>query len=446
MRVIVDERYMNTRDGSLQAPLDRRDSKTYRWYVLGMLGVGYAFSFMDRQILSILLEDIRAEFVLSDMQLGLLSGIAFALFYATLGIPIARLADRFNRVNIVATAVAVWSAMTVLCGAASNFWQLFLARVGVGIGEAGGSPPSHSIISDYFKDDERSFALSIYSLGTSLGMLFGLVMGGFVAEYYGWRWAFVAAGVPGLALAILLKLTVREPSRGGAEAAVTAPTDMRSKSVKQQDSMLQTFKILWANRAYRMVNLAHMLGVFVGYGFTVWKPPLYLRQFDLSQSEVGMIVGFSAAAFGVPGMLLGGYLADRLFRRDARGPALLCAVAVLLATPAYLLALWSEDWVITTAFIAAGIFLYSLSHAPGLAIVQTVVEPERRAQAAAYVFFVSNLLGLGVGPLLVGSLSDAFSAEYAERSLNVALGIITFVLLGAAAMYWRTARALEEKG
>ncbi len=421
-------------------------SKAYRWYVLGLLGVTYAFSFMDRQILSILLEDIRSEFVLSDMQLGLLSGIAFALFYATLGIPIARLADRFNRVNIVSIAVAVWSAMTVLCGAAASFWQLFLARVGVGIGEAGGSPPSHSIISDYFKDDERSFALSIYSLGTSLGMLFGLVMGGFVAEYFGWRWAFVCAGVPGLALAILLKMTVREPQRGGAEST---PADTpREIPVTEQtkDSMLATFKVLWANRAYRAVNIAHMLGVFVGYGFTVWKPPLYLRQFDLSQSEVGMVVGFTSAAFGVPGMLLGGFLADRLFRRDVRGPAWLCGAAVLFATPAYLLALWSEDWVVTTVFIAIGIFLYSLSHAPGLAIVQTVVEPHRRAQAAAYVFFVSNLLGLGVGPLLVGSLSDSFAADYGERSLNVALGIITFVLVGAAFMYWRTARALQERG
>ena len=164
--------------------------------------------------------------------------------------------------------------MTVLCGAAANFWQLFLARVGVGIGEAGGSPPSHSIISDYFKDDERSFALSIYSLGTSLGTLFGLVMGGFVAEYYGWRWAFVCAGVPGLALAVLLKLTVREPRRGGAENTPTVDPDTNPTVEQPKDSMLATFRVLWANRAYRAVNIAHMLGVFVGYGFTVWKPAL----------------------------------------------------------------------------------------------------------------------------------------------------------------------------
>ena len=418
----------------------KSDSKRYRWYVLGVLALTYAFSFMDRQILSILLEDIRAEFALSDLQLGLLSGIAFALFYATLGIPIARLADKFNRVTIVSAAVAVWSAMTALCGAASSFWQLFLARVGVGIGEAGGSPPSHSIISDYFNKEERSFALAIYSLGTSLGMLFGLVMGGFVAEYYGWRWAFVCAGVPGLALAVLLKLTVREPLRGAMEAVVEKPP---AEAPAAGESMFAAFRALWANRSYRYVNLAHMLGVFVGYGFTVWKPPLYLRQFDLSQSEVGLVVGLTSAGLGVPGMLLGGYLADRLSKRDARGPAWLCAAAVLLATPVYLLALWSADWVVTTVFIGLGVFLYSLSHAPGLAIVQTVVEPHRRAQAAAYVFFLSNILGLGLGPVLVGSLSDAFAAEFDHRSLNVALGFVTLVLLAAAAMYWRTAHALR---
>ena len=200
----------------------------YRWYVLIMLAVMYAFSIMDRQILSILLEDIRAEFVLTDLQLGLLSGVAFALFYATLGIPIARLADRFNRVSIISAAVALWSVMTALCGAASSFWYLFLARVGVGVGEAGGNPPAHSVISDYFNKDERSFALSVYTSGAALGLLLGLVTGGFVAEYYGWRWAFVCAGVPGLALALLLKLTVREPVRGGLEEGNNSSSRMMS--------------------------------------------------------------------------------------------------------------------------------------------------------------------------------------------------------------------------
>ena len=412
-------------------------SSHYRWYVLGVLALVYAFSFMDRQILSILIEDIRAEFALSDLQLGLLSGIAFALFYATLGIPIAKLADRYNRVTIVSIAVAVWSGMTALCGAAGSFWQLFMARVGVGVGEAGGSPPSHSIISDYFNREERSFAMSILAMGGPLGMLFGLIMGGFVAEYYGWRWAFVCAGVPGLALALLVKFSIREPVRGAMDEVVQAV-----EPGQPSESMLEAFRQLWANKAYRYVNLAHMLGTFVGYGFTVWKPALYLRQFDLSQSEVGMIVGITSAVFGSLGLLSGGLVADRWAKKDPRGPALLGCIAVLLATPVYLVALWSNDWIVTTLCIGFGLLLFAHSHAPSLAIVQTVVEPHRRAQAAAYVFFLANILGLGLGPVLVGSVSDAFAAEYAHRSLNVALGFATLVLLGASVMYWQTARAL----
>ena len=412
-------------------------SSRYRWYVLGVLSVTYAFSFMDRQILSILLEDIRAEFALSDLQLGLLSGIAFALFYATLGIPIAKLADRYNRVTIVSIAVAVWSFMTTLCGAAGSFWQLFMARVGVGVGEAGGSPPSHSIISDYFNREERSFAMSIFFMGGPLGMLFGLIMGGFVAEYYGWRWAFVCAGVPGLALALLLKFSVREPVRGAMDDVVHA-----EEPGQPSESMLETLRHLWANKAYRYVNLAHMLGIFVGYGFTVWKPALFLRQFDLSQSEVGMIVGITAAVFGTAGLLSGGLIADRWAKKDPRGPALLGCIGVLLATPFYLVALWSNDWIVTALFIGVGMFLFGHSHAPSHALVQTVVEPHRRAQASAYVFFLANILGLGLGPVLIGAVSDAFAAEYAHRSLNVALALTTFVLLGASFMYWQTARAL----
>ena len=243
----------------------------YRWYVLGVLALTYAFSFMDRQIVSILLEDLRLEFALSDTQLGLLSGLAFALFYATLGIPIARLADRYNRINIISTAVAVWSIMTALCGSATSFVQLFLARVGVGIGEAGGGPPSHSTIADYFGPSERSFAISIYSLGATIGALMGLIMGGYVAEHYGWRMAFFVAGVPGLALAILVKLTVREPKRGAMDDPSAKP-----KEAPPRDSMIQSARSLFSNAIYRRVNVAHMLAVFVGYGLVSWKPALYL--------------------------------------------------------------------------------------------------------------------------------------------------------------------------
>jgi len=409
----------------------------YRWYVLIILALTYGFSFMDRQIVSIVLEDLREEFLLSDTQLGLLSGLAFALFYATLGIPIARLADRYNRVNIVSIAVAVWSAMTAICGLAGNFWQLFLARVGVGVGEAGGGPPSHSIISDYFGPNERSFAISVYSMGPALGMMLGLMLGGYIAENYGWRMVFICAGIPGVGLALLVKLTLREPVRGGMD-----PEAVKTDAAPRKETFLEASKALWSNVTYRRVNIGHTLAVFTAYGLTVWKPAFYLRQFELTQTEVGLIVGGMSFVAGVPGVLLGGYIADRLSHRDHRWPAWLASMAVLAAFPVYLAGLWVADWMIATALIGLGLFLYQLSHGPGLAIVQTVVEPYRRAQAAAFVFFFSNMLGLGLGPLLVGYISDSASAQYGDQSLTVALTASLFILFAASFMYYRTAVAL----
>ena len=412
----------------------------YRWYVLVILGMTYAFSFMDRQIVSILMEDLKAEFSLSDTQLGLLSGLAFAMFYATLGIPIARLADRHNRINIIGISVGAWSIMTAACGMANNFWQLFLARIGVGIGEAGGGPPSHSVISDYFGPHERSFAISVYSLGPPIGMLLGLVAGGFIAEHYGWRMAFFCAGLPGLLLALAVKMTLREPIRGAMEIDSGA-----KNSAPVKESFKASTKALFQNAIYRRVNIAHMLAVFTAYGLTVWKPAFYLRQFDLSQSEVGLVVGIMAAVVGVPGMLLGGYVADRLSKRDRRWPAWLASISTLGAMPFYFAALWASDWITTTVLFGTGLFIYQLSHAPGLAIVQTVVEPHRRAQAAAYVFFLANMVGLGLGPLLVGYISDATSAQFQEDSLSVALSVTVMALLLASISYFRAATAMTEE-
>ncbi len=412
-------------------------SAVYRWYVLVMLALTAAFSFMDRQILAILLEDIRAEFTLTDLQLGLLSGVAFAIFYATLSVPIARLADRYSRVDIVSIAVGLWSGMTVLCGAATSFWSLFLARVGVGVGEAGGSAPAHSLVSDYFDKNERSFAMSIYSMGTAAGMLLGLAMGGLVAEHFGWRWAFVAAGAPGIALALIIKLTVREPLRGGMDQGETS-------SSSERDSFLETFRKLWDNRSYRFVNLGYSVSVFSGSAFTTWLPTLYLRQFDLSQSQVGLIVGVSIAGFATAGLLVGGYLGNQLVRRTARGPALLCIVTLLFQLPFYLSALWSTNWIVTSVFAGAGAFMSSVNSAPALAMIQSSVTPHQRAQAAAYTLLLANLLGLGLGPVLVGAISDMFAPEFGSRSLNIAVGSVMLFLGVSAFFYWLASKALME--
>ncbi|MEM1435197.1 MAG: MFS transporter [Pseudomonadota bacterium] len=407
----------------------RSESRSYRWYVLGVLMLTYAFSFMDRQILSILLEDIRAEFTLTDTQLGLLSGIAFALFYATLGVPIARLADRMNRVKIVSIAVAVWSVMTALCGAAGSFVQLFAARIGVGIGEAGGGPPSHSIISDYFRKEERGFAISVYSLGPALGMLVGLAAGGYIAQHYGWRWAFVCAGVPGVLLALLVRTTLREPARGALDA--------EHASDASDGSFGHAIAVLFRNRVYLWTNIGHSAAVFVGYGFASWKPSLYLRQFDLSQSEVGAIIGVMGIVASLPGLLAGGLIADRLAKHDARWPGFFCAGAVLVVIPFYVLGLMAADWRIATGLFGLGLFCYQLSHGPGLAIVQSAVAPNQRALAASFVFMFANILGLGLGPLIVGAISDSASDAFAERSLAVALGVCLIALLVAGVGYAR---------
>ena len=410
----------------------------YRWYVLIMLALTYAFSVMDRQILAILLEDLRAEFALNDTQLGLLSGLAFALFYAGLGVPIARLADRFNRMNIISIAVGFWSLATALCGAAQSFWQLFLGRVGVGIGEAGGNAPSHSVISDYFEPERRGVALSVYSLGTSVGGLLGLVVGGFVAEYYGWRWAFLALGVPGILLALIVKLTVREPERGATEA-----TPLNEAGV----TFITAIRSLSLNAVYRQVLIGHTLAVFVGYAILSWLAALYIRLFDMGQGEVGSILGLVNLVAGVPGLLVGGYLVDRFGRQDIRWRMRIPALALMLALPSFLFGLWQSSVLAMSILMGAGIFLYQVSHAPGLAVVQSAVAPNMRALAASFIFLFSNMLGLGLGPLVVGSISDIYMAEHGSGgALRLALVYAMLVLLPAIYWYWKSATSLGNAG
>jgi MFS family permease len=411
----------------------------YRYYVLGTLALTYAFSVMDRQVMSILLEDLRAEFLLDDTQLGLLSGLAFALFYSVLGIPLARLADRSSRINIIAVCVAIWSVMTALCGAAQNFAQLFLGRVGVGVGEAGSSPPSHSMIADYFAPKERSLALAVVMMGASFGSLFGLVLGGFVAESYGWRMAFVAAGVPGLLLAAVLKISIREPVRGGLDAPATTSPIARP----QQMSFRDTLVALWRVRIYRWVTIAHIPATFAGYAIFAWLPTLYLRQFDMTLSEVGVLTGLLFLVAGIPGYLLGGFLGDRLGNRDPRWRVWLPAIAMGLAMPAYIGGLWAPTATTTTVLIGIGHFLYQTSHGPSLAAIQNALAPQMRAQAVAFLFFFVNMIGLGLGPVLVGYVSDLAAPQFGDRSLSVALSVAMLGLLGAVLGYLIATRTMH---
>lgn len=407
----------------------------YRYYVLGILMLTYAFSYMDRQIVSILLGNLKEEFGLNDTQLGLLSGLAFALFYSVLAIPIARYADKNNRVTIISIAVFVWSVVTALCAAVGNFFQLLLCRIGVGVGEAGGLSPSHSILSDYFDKDERPLALSIFSLGTALGAVAGLMMGGYVGEHYGWRMAFLVAGLPGIALAILVYLTLKEPIRGAMESA--------NQNDQEAEGFKTTVASLLKNKIYLGAVVGHVLAVFVGYAVNAWFPQLLLRTFDVTQTQVGIHAGIVTLVGGVGGLFAGGMLATKLSARAASWQLRVPAFGIFMCLPIYMAAVTVDSYLICCILFGLGMFFFGFQHGPGLAVVQSYVKPNQRATAAALNFFCSNLLGLGLGPLLVGSVSDMTADTYGVNSLNFALGVMFLVSIPASYAFYRTSKLLK---
>lgn len=403
-------------------------SDRYLKYVLGILFAGYVLNFTDRQILAILLQSIKEEFLLSDTQLGMLGGLAFAVFYTTLGIPIARLADRHSRRTILSVSIALWSAMTALCGLATGFVSLLLARIGVGVGEAGGSPPSHSLIADYFPPEKRATALGFYSMGISVGILIGLSIGGWVNQIYGWRMAFFVVGIPGLALAILVRFTLREPPRGHAEGRST-PADM--------PSLRETAKFLWRRRSFCHLALAAGFYSFAGYGSALWLPSFIERSYGLSKGEIGTYLGLIYGISGAAGTFLGGYFADRLSAKygDQRWNAWLPAYAMMATLP-FLVAVYLSST--ATAALLLLIVPYFLNHmwlGPSYSMAQGIAGLRMRATAAAFFLFVNNMIGLGLGPWVVGIISDRLSGQFGVESLRYALLGVTVVMSFWAAIH-----------
>lgn len=399
----------------------------HRWYVLAVLFAVYTVSYLDRQILVILAEPIKREFHLKDWQLGFLTGTAFALFYATLGIPIARLADRWHRVNILAASLAIWSAMTSLCAFSASFLQLAAVRIGVGIGEAGGSPPSVSLLSSYFERHERATAMAIYSLGTTVGILCGFVIGGWVGQVYGWRAAFLVAGLPGVALSLALKLTVTEPrSRipGGFVSHANAP------------GVLETVRVLASSRAGRLLNGAAVAASITFNGFMAWLPVYMIREFSLTTREVGTKIGVIAGLAGSVGVFLSGVIADALAKRDARWHMRVPAVSTLLFPATIWLVLNAST--ATTAFaLLVPAYLLALAYTgPTWAVLQTIAPANMRAMAAAILLFLINFVGLGLGPQLIGILSDVFEATLGSNGLRIAMTIVSFASLIGSLCYY----------
>jgi len=410
-------------------------SPAYLRYALGLLTVVYVVNFVDRQILAILLQSIKVDLGLSDLQLGLLSGTAFGLFYATLGVPIARLADVYSRKWVIAISLAIWSGMTALCGTAPGFAVLLAYRVGVGVGEAGGSPPSHSLLSDYFPPERRATALGILSLGVPIGILIGFLVGGWMDQTLGWRLAFVVVGLPGLALALLVAATLREPPRGLSEGVANAGEAPAAGAV---------IRHLWSSRTFRHVSLGSALYAFVGYSIVNWAPAFLIRSHGMETGAIGTWLSLIFGIGGGVGVVAGGALADRWAVSDERGRAWVPGLAMLVAWP-FAFVIWlTENTTLSLLALTAPSIFGLMYQGPAFAITQSLATPSMRATASAVLLFVINIVGLAVGPAATGALSDLLAPRFGDDSLRYALLAVSMVLLWSAFHFWRAAATLED--
>ncbi|HWH18305.1 MAG TPA: MFS transporter [Allosphingosinicella sp.] len=408
--------------------------------VLAVLLVVYIFNFLDRQIVNILAEPIRSDLGLSDTQIGLMTGIAFAAFYTFLGIPIARYADRpsTNRVGLIAGALVIWSGMTALCGQAQNFVQLLLARIGVGVGEAGCSPAAHSLIADLAPPEKRASALAIYALGIPIGTLLGMLIGGLLADSYGWRAAFVVVGLPGILLAGAVMLLIRDPRRAAALGAATA---VQPRTLSNREALRE----ILSSRAYVLLVAAGSAAAFLSYGKATWTTIFFQRTHGLSAGETGFWFGIWGGVAAIVGTFAGGWLADRYGKVNRQhvltAPAVGFALAVPLAIASYVM----TDWRWALALLMIPTLLNSLYYGPCFSSAQGLVKPEARAMASAVLLFSQNLIGLGLGPLFFGMLSDWIKPVAGDESVRWVLYGAALIGFVPAFFFWRASLRLNEE-
>lgn len=397
-------------------------------YTLGVLVVVYTLNFIDRQIFAILLPSIQRDLGLNDTWGGFLGGTAFALFYATLGLPVAWLADRTNRRNLIAISVGLWSLMTALCGVAQNVWQLSIARIGVGVGEAGCSPPAHSLLADLFPAERRGTALSIYSLGIPFGIMFGLFAGGWLDASFGWRAAFVIVGLPGVAVALLVRFTIAEPQRGQAD---------RQASTMSPTSIAGTVAFLMRRPAFVHLAMGGALAAFAGYSVATWLPTFLVRSHAMSSAEIGTALGLIFGLAGGAGIFLGGYLADRAGATDTRWRLWVVSVAFLIAAPLFVTTfLASSKWLALLGFAIPALLL-NMYQATTFAQTQNIAAAPMRSTAAAVLLFVINIVGLGMGPVVSGFASDQLTPWLGSDALRwVLVAMVVVYLWSALHYYW----------
>ena len=398
----------------------KTQNRQQRGYTLFLLLLVFIASHVDRQIVAILQEPIRIAFDLTDTQLGVLTGFAFALFYATLGMPMAMWADRRNRRNLIAFSISLWSAMTVACAAAGQYWQLLAARIGVAVGEAGSNPPSHSIIADLYQPAERATAMAIFGLGVNFGIMFGFLIGGWVNDWVGWRWAFVIAGAPGLLIALAVRFTMKEPPRGLSDGLTYEV---------QPPPFFLVVRTMWRDNRIRQLLLSNALISMAGYAAIAWAPVYFQRIHGFSTSESGTFLALGIGLGGGLGTFLGGALADKLSKISEGWRAWIVSFSILAYLPAGYLCYQSIDpfWAIfwfTGPATLGGVYI-----GVNFAILQSLAPVEMRAVMASINLFVLNIIGLGLGAFSVGMISDLMLPTTGVDSLRYGLMFTLLLML-----------------
>jgi len=406
-------------------------------YALWLLTIVYIVNFVDRQILSILLQAIKEDLGLADWQLGLLSGTAFGIFYSILGIPIAQLADRWSRKGVVVASLAIWSVMTVLCGTATGFGTLLLFRVGVGVGEAGCSPPAHSLITDYFPPDRRGRALGIFTLGVPLGILVGFLIGGWLEEALGWRQAFWIVGGPGLLLALVVVATLPEPARGPGTSL-----DGGGSGSGSSPDIRDTIRFLAGSNSFRKLSLGAGLYSFVGYSVVNWMPSILIRSYEMGTQEVGTWLSLIIGVGGAVGTFSGGWLADRWALADLRGRMWLPATAMAISLPFSFFIYTAATGRAAVLWLIPPAVLGLMWQAPAYGLAQSLATPKTRATASALVLFVTNIIGLAMGPAVTGVVSDLLEPRFGVHSLRWAMLIVSMMLAPAGLCFWSASRTM----
>ncbi|TMJ17623.1 MAG: MFS transporter [Alphaproteobacteria bacterium] len=405
--------------------------------VLLILLLAYIFNFIDRQIIGVLAVPIKAEFGLSDSALGNL-GIAFGIFYAAIALPIAWLADRKSRVNIIAAAVAVWSLFTAACGLVQTYGQLVVARMGVAVGEAGGIAPAYSLVADYYPKEKRARALAFYSLGIPIGSALGVFFGGWLSSHLSWRMAFLIVGLAGLPAALLIKLLVPEPARGRFDPA---PADASSSEAPPASAVA---RVLLFNPSFWLLSFGAAFGSILGYGLIFWLPSFFHRSFGLSQADVGWYYGSIVLVGGVAGTWLGGWIGDRVGPSRPGRYALIPAICFVITAPTFAAGAFAPNLYVAWLLFTIGQMLALAWLGPVISAIQHIVAPAMRATASASFLFVNNLIGIAFGIKFLGWMSTRLGAAYGEDSLRYSILFGLGFYLLSAAIYFVAARRLEK--